>query len=164
MRPSETASEGSWEHPSQPINTRKDPQGSREGEETGPDFPLKQLEEKAEAQGQCSTEPAGMEATLRRPASKILLHREPEWPRDRMAGCSALWPGEDVRHWYPHRGNPRMAVSEEDQRYSRRNCSAEIPESFKQRLSFCSLPTSRAKPKTDSEEYLLLDARSFFWS
>lgn len=52
---------------------------------TGPDFPFKQLEEKAEAQGQCSTEPAGMEATLGRPASKVLLHRESDWPWDRMA-------------------------------------------------------------------------------
>lgn len=79
-------SEGSWEHPSQPINTLKDPAGWEREKEIGTDFPLKQLEEKAETQGQCSRGPAGTEATLRS-ASMVPLPRVPDLPQDRMAAA-----------------------------------------------------------------------------
>lgn len=122
-------SEGSWEHPSQPINTLKDPAGSREeGNRTW--FPLEALggesrDPRSVFHRTCWDGSYTQKACLQGAASqgaRLAMGQN---------GCSPLWPSEDVGYRYPHRGNPIMAVSEED---SRGNGSAEIPESFKKKV------------------------------
>lgn len=120
---------------------------------------MKQLEEKAETQSQCSTEPTGMEAILRRPASKVLLPREPDWPWDRRAAAHC----DPVKMWGT---DTHKEVTPEWQCLKKILGETVVLKSLSlsnKGYSSCSLPIHRAKPKTDSEEHLLLDERSFFW-
>lgn len=137
MRPSETASEGSWEHPSQPINTRKDPQGSREGEGNRTWFPLEAV--RGESRGPRSvfhrtcwdgshTQKACLQGTA------------PQGARLTMGQNGWLW--HTVTWWRCGTLIPTQRQPQNGSVWRRR-----LPESFKQRLSFCSLPTHRGQAK-----------------
>jgi hypothetical protein len=96
-----------------------------------------------------------MEATLRRPASKVLLPREPDWPWDRMA----------VAHWDPVKmGTDTHTEVTPEWQCLKKILGETVGLSLSNKgSSFCSLPIHRAKPKPVSEEHLLRDERSFFW-
>lgn len=157
-------SEGSWEHPSQPINTLKDTAGSEEGEGNRTRFPLEAVggesgDPRSVFQGSCwdRNHTQGVPPRCCSPGCQT------------CHGCSPLWLCEDggtdthtvVTQKWQHlkelRCFLREAVVQESLSLSKKG-SIWIPPDM-----VYSLPIHRAKLKIDSEEHSLLDEKSFFW-